>query len=102
MNCEVNLWGRTEVQHKRKLHYLAGLKPPRKSEVSVCWLQLRMWRRWPLMRAAIWHTVVFPVPVSPTSNTGSMLFRHLHNSLSEHTRRPHKHHIDIVVLNNSA
>ena len=29
------------------------------------------------MRAAIWQTVVFPVPVSPTSRTGSMLRKHL-------------------------
>jgi hypothetical protein len=41
----------------------------------VCWLQLMMCRRCPAMSAAIWHTVVLPVPVSPTSRAGSLLRR---------------------------
>ena len=57
--------------------YLTGLKPPRKSEVSVCWLQLMMCSCCPLISASIWHTVVLPVPVSPTSNAGSQCCAHL-------------------------
>mmetsp|Transcript_36374 Transcript_36374/g.91873 ORF Transcript_36374/g.91873 Transcript_36374/m.91873 type:complete len:207 (-) Transcript_36374:3896-4516(-) len=48
-----------------------GRKPPRKSDASVCWLQLMICSRWPSMRAAIWHTVVLPAPVWPTSRAGS-------------------------------
>ena len=57
--------------------YLAGRKPPRKSDTSVCWLQLMMCSRCPRRAAASWHTVVFPVPVSPTSRHGSLWSRHL-------------------------
>jgi hypothetical protein len=108
--------------------HLLGRKPPRKSETSVCWLQLMMCSRWPLhvrnvsgkgrvlsaggkarqamaahaavrdgrapivwpahvavsqerslaclTKAAIWQTVVLPVPVSPHSRAGSLNSRH--------------------------
>lgn len=48
-----------------------GRYPPKKSAVSVCWLQLMTMSVWPRTCAATWHTVVLPVPVSPTSSTGS-------------------------------
>lgn len=44
----------------RNKAHLVGLNPPRKSAVSVCWLQFKMCRRWPLMSASSWHTVVLP------------------------------------------
>ncbi len=56
----------------RQGRYLVGRKPPRKSDTSVCWLQLMMCSRCPRSAAAIWHTVVLPVPVSPTSRHGSL------------------------------
>ncbi len=55
-----------------------GRKLPRKSEASVCWLQLTMCRWRPAAAAAAWHTVVLPVPVSPTSSTGSWKRSALH------------------------
>ena len=73
--------------------HLAGRNPPRKSDTSVCWLQFRMCSRWPRMSAAIWQTVVLPVPVSPTRSTGSAFSRHLHTA-QKHillTGSMHKH-----------
>ena len=57
----------------------------------MCWLQLMMCKAWPLKRASIWHTVVLPVPVSPTSSAGSLCCKHLqhiHMTISSKAAEP--------------
>ena len=53
-----------------------GRKPPSSSDESLCWLRLCTTRLWPSMRASCCTTVVLPVPVSPTSSTGSSIRTH--------------------------
>lgn len=46
-------WQQPVVDVRRKKTDLTGLNPPRKSDVSVCWLQLMMCSFWPRMRVSI-------------------------------------------------
>lgn len=45
--------------------------PPKRSALSLCWFILITTRRWPVLSARYCTAEVLPVPVSPTSNTGS-------------------------------
>lgn len=58
-------------EHTNKLKEYRSKQTPRKSDVSEYWWQFKMCNFEPNIVFNNWQTVVFPPPVSPTSNTGS-------------------------------